>query len=61
MSKMGQELEDRLTANKYEMYEALKLILDDLKENQGIIPPIPGICELWALGRQVIAKIEGGE
>ena len=63
MSKMGQELEDRLDANKYEMYEVLKDIADFLH----YVPCHLVSCtctDKTALDnktRQVLTKIEGGK
>ena len=56
MSKMGQELEDRLDANKYEMYEvclAIMRISWALREC--------GYHTLVNLAEQVLVKIEGGK
>ncbi|KKL76919.1 hypothetical protein LCGC14_2040080 [marine sediment metagenome] len=57
MSKMGQELEDRLDANKYEMYEALK----GMMEIAELAMPVTYFWSDSRVGatRKVLAKIEG--
>ena len=56
MSKMGQELEDRLDANKYEMYEALELIRRCIRNSRSA----PNVLDtIDFVAQQVLAKIEG--
>lgn len=56
MSKMGQELEDRLNANKYEMYEALEAII---KHFHTLDKLYSKDLEMLNMGSRVMAKIEG--
>ena len=58
MSKMGQELEDRLDANKYELLRCCKRLSELIQY------PLAISKEAWQFERenmeQVLAKIEGG-
>lgn len=40
---------------------ALSRILENLKENQNDLPPIPAVCELWAEGSKALAAWEGAK
>ena len=70
MSKMGQELERKLDENKYELLEAVKVAIEDLKIYLGEwISVTYTYSPEWthAIKRtisdleQVLAKIEGGK
>ena len=58
MSKMGQELEDRLDANKYEMYGALQAVAYTMKVDQDELRDHPVTASMV---REVLAKIDGGK
>jgi len=57
MSKMGQELERKLDANKYEMYEALKALLFQFA--MAVEHPYSKDKEVYEQASKAIAKIEG--
>lgn len=60
MSKMGQELERRLDAHKYELYEALKDIIE--QADQTLLPLGVDLSDsIRVFGKPALALIEGKE
>ena len=59
MSKMGNELEKRLDENKYELYVALKRVVDWLDDGEKLVGDM---YEIHSKAHKVLSKIEkGGE
>ena len=57
MSKMGQELEQKLDENKYELYEALQYIICELDQAD----VIKANSIFMEFPNRVLAKIEGAK
>lgn len=63
MGRMSEELEKRLDENKYELYNALKAVLDNAKQLHTCgtsDPTFPCLgCDIEENVTKVVAKIEG--